>query len=410
MVDDVEANLYVAKGLLDFYGMTVETSETGAAALQKVQSGKVYDIIFMDEMMPGLSGTQTTQKLREMGYEWPIVALTANALIGQAEEFMKAGFDGFISKPIQTMHLNTILTKFIKDKRTEQMQEQMQEQIRHAADDKLGQPQHAVDAGLEQVRHATDAKLEQFQHAADSKLKQLQGGHEMLGKFVDSQKNVASELNRALADGDFKTAHRLAHTLKGLAAMIGEGKLAKAAEVVEEQLKEKQLKEEQLKNENAPDIGENVPDIEDLEAELERVLAQALGGSLERMPEGESGRSLERVSEGELDRALGRVPEGEFESSPGQIGVADSKQAALYATPHAIPHAALFDRLEQLMLDSDSECLELLDELSLMPGLSSMPEAKVLVTQLVRQIEQFDFELALKTLRTLREIKSNHKD
>jgi signal transduction histidine kinase/DNA-binding response OmpR family regulator/uncharacterized protein YoxC len=116
IVDDVETNLYVAKGLMVPYGMKIDLATSGFEAIDKVKEGNVYDIIFMDHMMPKMDGMETTKKLREIGYRHPIVALTANALAGQAEVFLNNGFDGFISKPIDIRQLNVTLNKMIRDK------------------------------------------------------------------------------------------------------------------------------------------------------------------------------------------------------------------------------------------------------------------------------------------------------
>jgi len=70
----------------------------------------------MDHMMPKMDGIEATAKIREMGYAHPIVALTANALVGQSEIFLKHGFDDFISKPIDVRQLNAALKKFVRDK------------------------------------------------------------------------------------------------------------------------------------------------------------------------------------------------------------------------------------------------------------------------------------------------------
>jgi len=67
--------------------------------------------------MPKMDGIETVQKLRERGYKAPIVALTANALVGNEEMFAQNGFDGFISKPIDTHRLNAVLNQFIRDKK-----------------------------------------------------------------------------------------------------------------------------------------------------------------------------------------------------------------------------------------------------------------------------------------------------
>ena len=118
IVDDVETNLYVARGLLAPYGLSVDTALSGFEAVEKIRSGSVYDIIFMDHMMPKMDGIEALKIIRGLGYNHPIIALTANALIGQAERFMENGFDDFISKPIDIRHMNSILNKVIRDKQT----------------------------------------------------------------------------------------------------------------------------------------------------------------------------------------------------------------------------------------------------------------------------------------------------
>ena len=116
IVDDVEANIYVAKGLMTPYHLQITTANNGYIAIDLIKEGKVFDIIFMDHMMPGIDGVETTKQIRGLGYTEPIVALTANAVSGQSEMFMQNGFDEFISKPLDVRHLDNILNKFIRDK------------------------------------------------------------------------------------------------------------------------------------------------------------------------------------------------------------------------------------------------------------------------------------------------------
>ena len=116
IVDDVETNIYVAKGLLTPYGLKIDSVESGFAAIDKIKNGNVYDIVFMDHMMPKMDGVEATRIIRNMGYDHPIVALTANAVAGQADIFRKNGFDDFISKPIDIRQLNLVLNKLIRDK------------------------------------------------------------------------------------------------------------------------------------------------------------------------------------------------------------------------------------------------------------------------------------------------------
>jgi len=118
VVDDVESNLIVAKGMLLQYGLRIETARSGFEAIEKIRENDIYDIVFMDHIMPKMDGLKTTGILRGMGYKNPIVALTANAVIGQEEMFLKNGFDGFISKPIDSRELNRILMELLRNKKS----------------------------------------------------------------------------------------------------------------------------------------------------------------------------------------------------------------------------------------------------------------------------------------------------
>jgi len=116
IVDDVNTNLYVVRGLLTPYGLSVETVTSGFEAIEKIKNGESYDIIFMDHFMPTMDGMEATKIIRELGYSQPVVALTANALTGRAEMFLANGFDDFISKPIDIRQLNTVLNKLVRDR------------------------------------------------------------------------------------------------------------------------------------------------------------------------------------------------------------------------------------------------------------------------------------------------------
>jgi len=116
IVDDVETNLFVAVGLMKLYKLQIDTVMSGQEAIEKIRSGKNYDVIFMDHMMPGMDGIETTKHIRALNYIKPIVSLTANAVAGQADMFLENGFDNFISKPIDIRQLNAVLNKYIRDK------------------------------------------------------------------------------------------------------------------------------------------------------------------------------------------------------------------------------------------------------------------------------------------------------
>ena len=137
VVDDIESNLYVACGLLSPYGIKVETADSGFAALEKIEAGKVYDIIFMDQMMPLMDGIETTRIIREKGYTGSIVALTANATAGQREMFLANGFDDFISKPVDTRHLNQILHRLVRGTHPEIAKQNLPAKRKEIVNDRL---------------------------------------------------------------------------------------------------------------------------------------------------------------------------------------------------------------------------------------------------------------------------------
>ena len=126
VVDDINTNLVVTSGLLAIYRCHVDTCTTGAEAILLVQR-EHYDIIFMDHMMPEMDGMEATRAIRALegaSYQQvPIIALTANALIGMKEMFLANGFNDYLSKPIEISKLDDILATWIPiDKQIHEME------------------------------------------------------------------------------------------------------------------------------------------------------------------------------------------------------------------------------------------------------------------------------------------------
>jgi len=126
VVDDVATNLDVAKGMLKPYGMQIDCVTSGQEAIDAIRDEKVkYNAIFMDHMMPGMDGIEAARCIREeIGTEYaktiPIIALTANAIVGSEEMFLSRGFQAFISKPIEIGHLDTVIREWVRDKEQEE--------------------------------------------------------------------------------------------------------------------------------------------------------------------------------------------------------------------------------------------------------------------------------------------------
>jgi CheY-like chemotaxis protein len=104
------------------YGMQVDCASSGPQAIEHVRSGKTrYTAIFMDHMMPGMDGIEATRIIREeIGTEYarniPIIALTANAIVGNEEMFLAHGFQAFLSKPIDIMAMDAVIRQWVRNK------------------------------------------------------------------------------------------------------------------------------------------------------------------------------------------------------------------------------------------------------------------------------------------------------
>ncbi|MDR2055711.1 MAG: response regulator [Desulfovibrio sp.] len=118
VVDDMHTNLLVARELIAHFGVVPDTCVNGKEAVNAIMA-KHYDIVFMDHMMPVMDGIEATQIVRNMAEQNEncrgvvIVALTANALVGQNAMFLQKGFDDFLSKPIEMHKLSAVLKKWI---------------------------------------------------------------------------------------------------------------------------------------------------------------------------------------------------------------------------------------------------------------------------------------------------------
>jgi CheY-like chemotaxis protein len=116
IVDDIVTNLRVAEELMVPYGMSIKTCMSGPEAIGHLKNNR-YDLVFMDHMMPDMDGIEATGLIRSMEdnncQKIPIIALSANAVIGQKEIFLESGMDDFLAKPIDMEKLNEILEKWL---------------------------------------------------------------------------------------------------------------------------------------------------------------------------------------------------------------------------------------------------------------------------------------------------------
>jgi signal transduction histidine kinase/DNA-binding response OmpR family regulator/HPt (histidine-containing phosphotransfer) domain-containing protein len=225
VVDDVPANLTVASGFLNQCYIPADTALNGPEAVDMIAKSfdekRPYDIIFMDHMMPGMDGIETTAQIRELEKSRrnengevphiPIICLSANAIQGVEKLFLSSGMDGFISKPIESAALYEALKNFLPNEKY----------ILAEQDD------DAVPAGKpdeEEIRLREE--LEKVEG-----LDVNQGLHYLAGKFdayISTLKQFSSGMEKglaiirdSLAARDWNSYTVQVHAYKGICATIG---------------------------------------------------------------------------------------------------------------------------------------------------------------------------------------------
>ena len=115
IVDDNSLNIKVATRLLKAYNLDIDSVTSGRECINKIIIGEKFDLILMDDMMPGKSGVETLKELREQeNFNIPTIILTANAISGMKEKYLNEDhFDDYLSKPIDRQELDRVIRKFL---------------------------------------------------------------------------------------------------------------------------------------------------------------------------------------------------------------------------------------------------------------------------------------------------------
>ena len=245
VVDDNRVNLEVAKGLMSRYGADIDEAMSGAEALARLEDNGPYDVIFMDHMMPGMDGIETTVKIREEGYTLPVIALTANAIKGVEAEFLNAGMNDYLTKPIELKRLEEIMDRWIPENRKKTSPDEIS-----SVSDRVnapgampGEPDPENAPWLSALKHVnTDAGLK-------SSLNDPEMYKTLLTSFIDS--NDPELLNSELEGRDLNAYQVSVHALKSSSRYIGAEQLSELARVQEELAKERN--EEEVKK-NQPEL------------------------------------------------------------------------------------------------------------------------------------------------------------
>jgi len=197
--EDNAMNQIVICGHLSKIGIRTVVAGNGRIGVNFIQERidnreKPFDLIFMDVHMPEMDGLEATKEIIEKGCSTPIIALTANIMANDRETYLDIGMSDCLSKPFSAHDLWSCLLKFLKP------------------------------VGMLSVKNEIDDIKEDDQNM------------EIMTAFVKSNQTTIKDIKDAINAGDEKTAHRLAHTLKSVAGIVGMTKLTEAAQIVENSL------------------------------------------------------------------------------------------------------------------------------------------------------------------------------
>ena len=394
IVDDSQINLKVATAYLEKFNIQAETALSGPEAIVKMQNQTgAYHLILMDHMMPGMDGVATTRRLRSMGYtDVPIIALTANAMAGIGNLYAQSGMNDVITKPIDAAQLGSVLIHW------------MPPELIPGAVSGLGNKPPSVEGGGAQHRGLQDARRAggAAPYGDGNKPPSLEGGgakhrglHDMLIDYETGLMNATGDkslynkilldflydhgldhhrIKEAIDEGSYPEATRLAHTLKGSAALIGANRLKQAAQYTEKALSE--ATREGVKQ-----------TLHRLDSELTAVVDIIE----QRTPE--LNRKAEKQNKAEKPNASFSSQKAEppltsyTPSSPDGVSTTPSTNIELSEA------FALIDELRPLLISGNAKSLDYTDEITRILGTIS-PESYTLLDQ----IENFDFENAAETL------------
>ena len=218
VTDDNAMNLKVAENFMKIFGIKPVTCSSGKETIELMKKNK-FDIVFLDHMMPQMDGIETLKVLKDEDLlnGATVIALTANAVVGAEGQYLSAGFDGYLSKPITIQDLEKTLRKYLPQGSVEDLaQDAEEEKPASVSLDKVRSLGLNVDAGLLYTCSDEDFYLE------------------LLTDYARSADDKCSELSSYLEKGDLKNYEILVHSLKSASKTVGADELSDRAKALEE--------------------------------------------------------------------------------------------------------------------------------------------------------------------------------
>ena len=234
-VDDNDMNLKVITGLLKRNLIVPDLADSGQQGIELAKKN-FYHIIFLDNMMPGMNGVETLKKMRAekiLSEKTKVVMLTASAIAGMREVYLREGFDDYLSKPIEVFELEEILERhlppeMVKFESEEDKKVVPEEKIAEEPEEIVGEDEFSKKERKNFAKTCPDINLEVgLKYCMDSKSFMIQ----MLTTFADGKK--ADKIQEKFAAQDWKNYQILVHALKSTALSIGAEKLSEAAKTLE---------------------------------------------------------------------------------------------------------------------------------------------------------------------------------
>ena len=228
VVDDTKMNITVVANLLKETKMTIDTALNGCDAIALAQENQ-YDVILLDQRMPGMDGTQTLSAIRELegglNKDTPVICLTADAIRGAKERYMAEGFTDYLTKPVEGNDLEKMLLKYLpKDKIVKNVAAKSAENDTAATDDPilttLSSAGFDTSAGMRFCNRDRDVYLS------------------VLGEFASEQVRKGKRLEEYFADRNWDEYSILIHSVKSSAKTIGANELSMLAGELEKASKE----------------------------------------------------------------------------------------------------------------------------------------------------------------------------
>jgi PAS domain S-box-containing protein len=351
VVDDNHINRKIALAFLEVHHIHADIAESGVEAIQKLKESP-YDLVFMDHMMPGMDGIETTQRIRNSKDErlktMPIIALSANAVSGAREQFLKAGMNDFIPKPIDAGELNRKLSQWLPADKISQAEIPDREELSPAANQERDLP-----GVIDREAGFNNSGGEEALY------------HQILICFKEDHADDYQKIRAALEAGDVSLGYRLAHGLKSNAALIGATELRRSAFELERALAHK----------NIINARQRLPK---LETELGAVMKE-LASLVRKLPEPDPAASGAPHEHPPHDNPPHDNPP--HDNPPDREKVMD-----------------LIRRLRPLLESGNTGSLALLGEIKYT---LSTPGGKTV--NLIKQIEDFEFNQALEILSEIQE-------